>query len=71
MEKAPCTPRFKKKACCPKIDGAQVRAAPVVGFFLDHANYANHSATSYTAEMAYAYKMQARRGPAPPQGYVG
>ena len=56
---------FQKKAraqffpgCCPQIAGAQVRAAPVVGFFLDHANYANHSATSYTAEMEYAYKMQ-------------
>ena len=36
----------------------QVRGAPVVGFFLDHPNYANNSATSYTAEMQYLYRMQ-------------
>jgi hypothetical protein len=35
-----------------------VKAAPVVGFFLDHANYKNEKATSYTTRMAYAYKMQ-------------
>ena len=38
--------------------GVKVRGAPVVGFFLDHANFVNRSSTSYTAEMAYAYKMQ-------------
>ena len=37
---------------------AQVHGAPVVGFFLDHQNYANDSATSYTAEMQYVYRMQ-------------
>ena len=37
---------------------AKVRGAPVVGFFLDHANYANNSATSYTAEMHYLFRMQ-------------
>ena len=36
----------------------QVWGAPVVGFFLDHPNYANKSATSYTAEMQYLYRMQ-------------
>ena len=30
----------------------------MVGFFLDHQNYANDSATSYTAEMQYVYQMQ-------------
>ena len=37
---------------------AQVRGAPVVGFFLDHANFANNSATSYTSRMQYLFKMQ-------------
>lgn len=30
----------------------------MVGFFLDHANYANNNATSYTAEMQYLFHMQ-------------
>merc|ERR1712129_303646 len=34
-----------------------VRAAPVVGYFLDHDNYA-HSASNYTAWMKYIYHMQ-------------
>ena len=36
----------------------KVRGAPVVGFFLDHPNFVNDAATSYTAEMAYLYNMQ-------------
>ena len=38
--------------------GVRVRGAPVVGFFLDHANFANNTATSYTAAMEYLYRMQ-------------
>ena len=37
---------------------ARVRGAPVVGFFLDHANFANNTATSYTSRMQYLFKMQ-------------
>jgi hypothetical protein len=36
----------------------QVRGAPVVGYFLDHPNFANDTATSYTTEMAYLFRMQ-------------
>ena len=36
----------------------KVRGAPVVGFFLDHSNFANKSATTYTAEMHYLFDMQ-------------
>jgi hypothetical protein len=43
---------------CHALVFLQVRGAPVVGFFLDHPNYANNSATSYTAEMQYLYRMQ-------------
>jgi hypothetical protein len=43
------------KAVNPAIN---VRGAPVVGFFLDHANFANSTAASYTTQMAYIYHMQ-------------
>ena len=36
----------------------KVRAAPVVGFFLDHADFA-HDSSNYTAYMKYIYHMQA------------
>ena len=36
---------------------AKVRAAPVVGYFLDHANY-KHTNESYTNRMKYIYSMQ-------------
>ena len=48
----------KKEPAESAHDMPQVRGAPVVGFFLDHSNYANKSATSYTAEMQYLYRMQ-------------
>ena len=41
-----------------RVARVEVRGAPVVGYFLDHANYANDSATSYTEEMRYVYGMQ-------------
>ena len=35
-----------------------IYAAPFTGFFLDHGNFHNDSATSYPAQMEYIYKMQ-------------
>lgn len=45
--------RLEKQA--PKCK--HVRAAPVVGYFLDHDNY-KHDAANYTAKMKYIYNMQ-------------
>ena len=45
--------RLLKAATPPK----RITAAPVVGYFLDHANYA-HDAANYTNKMKWIYHMQ-------------
>ena len=44
--------------CRQTSPAVKVRGAPVVGFFLDHMNFANNTETTYTSEMKYLYSMQ-------------
>ena len=50
--------RVRSVAPGARLGARSIHAVPFTGFFLDHANLKNDSATSYPAKMKYVYRMQ-------------